>query len=247
MSYVPPPIMQAQPNMMAQFQAPPSFARAPAVAAATGAGGAYSIKENKEDAGPQEDTHACLAVDLGSSTYSACVYLADKGAVPLTGKERLPSALWLEPKSGAKGLRKWVKKDSRAQLLPKGVTVGLRDDDPKAAAAGLRLPGALRLLGLRQRPEALVREQARWPVDLTRAAAAAGSAEDDDTSGIRVCLPEDGTTAWSECEPEHLLAVLLTSLKLKAAAGLKVECVTCYLTGMLLTYLERCCVPIWLR
>ncbi|KAG5183772.1 Hsp70 protein-domain-containing protein [Tribonema minus] len=223
---MPPPMMSG--NAVALHQAPPTFGAGAAgcADACCGAGGAYDLRgQAAADAGPQEDLSACLGVALGATTYSACLYLADKGAVPLTGRAPLPAALWLDPKTGARGLRKWAKRDSRSGALPKAVTVGLRGE---GEAGLLRVPAGMRLLGARHRPGALLREAAAWPVELVEAARGDDAA--DDTSGVHICLPGEAGQEWRACEPEHLLAALLVSLRLKAAAAFKVECVTCNFT-----------------
>ena len=57
-----------QPQVFSSFEPPAGPTPGAAAAAAGGAGGAYDLRAWEKKGEPDEDLHACLGVDVGSSS-----------------------------------------------------------------------------------------------------------------------------------------------------------------------------------
>ncbi|CAN0051001.1 unnamed protein product [Pylaiella littoralis] len=243
--------VMAAPATFSTFEPPPTAPGAGAGAAGAGAGrggggGAYDLRSWEKEEEPDESVFACLGIDVGTSSIKACVYLKDGGCKAVGGKAPLPACVLIDPKTGVKGVRRWLK--SRAGGGPTAATPakGVKLFYSKGAGGGkggepgddksLMVVWPLRLLALggkdaeaTQRVKSSLRHEIKVSPEDSKVG---GEDHDDgDTSGVRLLLTSpDASDAKDRevwCTPEEVLAMLLAGVKAKAEEAHGVVVKTC--------------------
>ncbi|CAN0196082.1 unnamed protein product, partial [Ectocarpus fasciculatus] len=246
------------------FRPPPSAPRGgdSCCGGGGGGGGGYDLRAAACEPGEEEldeDTHACLGVDVGTSSIKACLYLKDGGCKTVGGKAPLPAGVLIDRKTGVKGVRRWLK--SRAGGGPasdapakgvklfhavgggggggKGNSSGGSGSAGAADDKGAAVVWPLRLLALRGKgTEATQRVQSSLRHDIevspVESKEAADDQDDGDTSGVRVLLTSPDASEAKDREvwvtPEEVLAMLLAGVKAKAEEAHGVMIKTCNLS-----------------
>eukprot|EP00752_Nemacystus_decipiens_P003644 g3358.t1 len=238
------------------FRPPPSGHGGPndSCCGGGGGGGAYDLRALEREEEPEEDMHACLGVDVGTSTIKACLYLKDGGCKAVGGKAPLPACILVDKKTGVKGVRRWLKSraggGSTSATPAKGVRLfysgtasgggggkGAPEDDGKGVVVW-----PLRLMALRgkgaeatQRVKSSLRHEIKVASEDPKDAAAEDPQDDGDTSGVRLLLTSPDAAddkdreVW--CTPEEVLAMLLAGVKAKAEEAHGVMLRTCNLSS----------------
>ncbi|CAM9918385.1 unnamed protein product [Ascophyllum nodosum] len=240
----------AAPQAFSSFEPPPTAGpQADMGTGGRGAGGAYDLRSWEKEDLPEEDHHACLGMDVGTSSIKACLYLRDGGCKAIGGKG-LPASILVDSKVGVKGVRRWLKTrasggDAESSTPPKGVKLFHAPSTAAGAAASAAATSEekcevvwpLRLMTLRGKEgtKAMHRVKSSLRHDIKIAPENSTEAEDAESSGVKVLLssPEAKDSKDREvwCSPEEILAMLIAGVKAKAEDAHGVVVRTCFFTA----------------